>query len=82
MTTPDGKNSPITSYPDIEEMTYDQAIEETESILKELEQEQLPIDTILSKSRRVVALIEHCRTKMRAVSQEVDEILQSLRDAQ
>lgn len=69
-------------YPDIEAMTYDQAIEETEQILSKLEKEQLPIDTVLSDSRRVVALIEHCRAKMRIVGNEVDEILQSLRNQQ
>lgn len=75
-------NEKTNQYPDIEAMTYDQAIAETEEILQRLEKEQLPIDTILSESRRVVALIEHCRAKMRVVGNEVDEILQSLREQQ
>lgn len=75
-------NETPTQYPDIATLTYDQAIEETEQILARLEKEQLPIDTILTESRRVVALIEHCRAKMRIVSNEVDEILQSLREQQ
>lgn len=76
------QTTPNSTYPDIPAMNYDQAIEEIEKILQQLEKEQLPIDTILSQSKRVVALIEHCRAKMRIVGNEVDEILQKLRDQQ
>lgn len=72
----------IEEYKDITEMSYDQAIQETEKILSQLEQDELPIDSVLSQSRRVVALIAHCRSKMKEVSEEVQEILKELREEQ
>ena len=49
------------------ELTYDQAVAETEAILNELESQQLPIDQILAKSKRVVALIAHCRKEISVI---------------
>lgn len=72
----------IEEYKDIAEMSYDQAIQETEKILSQLEQDELPIDSVLSQSRRVVALIAHCRSKMKEVGEEVQEILKELREEQ
>lgn len=67
-------------YRDINQLSYDQAVAETESLLKELEQGQLPIDTVLEKSRRVVALIAHCRKEIKKVGEEVGVILKELRE--
>ena len=61
------------------ELTYDEAVAETEAILNELESQQLPIDQILAKSKRVVALIAHCRKEISKVSDEVDNILSELK---
>ena len=61
------------------ELTYDQAVVETEAILNELESQQLPIDQILAKSKRVVALIANCRKEISKVSDEVDNILSELK---
>lgn len=69
-------------YPDIQEMSYDEAIQETEKILQQLENEELSIDTTLAQSRRVVALIAHCREKMKEVGEEVADILKQLREEQ
>lgn len=59
-------------------LTYDQAIQETEQVLSSLEEGNLPIDEVLSKSRYVVALIAHCRAKITQVGKEVDSILKDL----
>lgn len=67
-------------YKDITQLTYDQAVAETESLLKELEQGQLPIDTVLEKSRRVVALIAHCRKEIKKVGEQVGVILRELKE--
>ncbi len=51
------------------ELTYDQAVVETEAILNELESQQLPIDQILAKSKRVVALMKQNESKTNSQEQ-------------
>lgn len=65
----------------VDSLTYDEAISETERVLKQLEEGNLPIDKVLSESRYVVALIAHCRTKITEVGKEVDRILGDLDSA-
>lgn len=65
---------------DIQELSYDQAVEETEQLLNELEQGGLPIDKVLEKSRRVVALIAHCRAQINKIGVEVNEIIKELKE--
>lgn len=64
----------------IDRLSYDQAMAEVEKILSQLDNAALPVDTILSESRRVVALIAHCRKKMTQVNTEVQQILKELRE--
>lgn len=59
-------------------LSYDEAINETERVLAQLENEELPIDQVLSASRYVVALIAHCRAKITDVGKEVESILTDL----
>lgn len=61
------------------DLTYDQAVAETEQLLSELENNQLPVDEVLHKSRRVVALIAHCRKEITKVGEEVNQILKDLK---
>lgn len=61
-------------------LSYDEAVAETEALLKELESNQLPIDEVLQKSRRVVALISHCRKEIKKVGEEVGKILDELKE--
>lgn len=61
------------------DISYDEAVAETEAILKELEENQLPIDQVLEKSRRVVKLIAHCRREISKVGEEVQIILDELK---
>lgn len=65
---------------DILTLSYDEAVQETEKILDELEQGDLPIDKVLEKSRRVVALISHCRTQIQKIGTEVNDILKELKE--
>ena len=65
---------------EIKNMSYDEALAEAEKIIARLENEKLPIDTILSESRKVTALIAHCREKIKSAGQEVDKILSELRE--
>lgn len=65
---------------EINELTYDEAMSQAESLLSQLESEKMPIDEVLKKSRQVTALIKHCRKKIKEVGTEVDEILEELKN--
>lgn len=67
---------------EIENISYDEAVARTEKLLEELENQQMPVDKMLEKSREVVALISHCKKEISKVSTEVDAILKSLREEQ
>lgn len=67
---------------EIENISYDEAVARTEQLLEELENQQMPVDKMLEKSREVVALISHCKKEISKVSTEVDAILKSLREEQ
>lgn len=67
-------------YEDIQALSYDQAVVETEQLLDELENGGIPVDQVLEKSRRVVALIGHCRGQIEKIGAEVNEILAELRE--
>lgn len=69
----------MTSQEDIT-LSYDEAVAEIEALLKELESNQLPIDEVLQKSRRVVALITHCKKEIKKIGEEVGKILEELKE--
>ena len=69
------------SKPDnISKLTYDEALQEAEDILRRLENEKLPIDQVITQSRRVASLIKHCKVKIAEAGKEVDDILDDLQD--
>lgn len=63
----------------ISRLSYDEALQRAQTILERLEREKLPIDEVLEQSREVVALITHCREKMKSIDQEVRDILDPLK---
>lgn len=64
----------------ISKLSYDEALQEAEDILRRLENEKLPIDQVIVQSRRVASLIKHCKVKITEVGKEVDDILDDLQD--
>lgn len=64
----------------ISKLSYDEALQEAEDILRRLENEKLPIDQVIAQSRRVASLIKHCKVKITEVGKEVDDILDDLQD--
>jgi len=56
-------------------VTYRMAIEEIESILKKIEKQELDVDDLGSKLKRVNELIRVCRKKLHTAEQEVEKIL-------
>ena len=56
-------------------MTYKMAIEEIESILKKIENQELDVDDLGNKLKRVNELVKICKKKLHAAEQEVEKII-------
>jgi exodeoxyribonuclease VII small subunit len=59
-------------------ITYGKAIAEIEEILKKLENQQLDVDDLATKLKRVNELVKGCRKKLYAAEKEVEKILGEL----
>lgn len=57
---------------------YDDAIEELETILSSIEDEDLPIDELAPRIERAAVLLVQCRTLLRATEARVEEALAAL----
>ena len=57
-------------------MTYKEAIEEIEKILKSLREEQNNIDTLSERVARATELIALCREKLRKADNDVNQIIE------
>ncbi len=55
--------------------TYQEAMNEIGEILEKIENEELDIDDLSEKVRRVAALLKFCRDKLHKTSEEVEKIL-------
>ncbi|HPE85742.1 MAG: exodeoxyribonuclease VII small subunit [Bacteroidales bacterium] len=56
-------------------ITYDEAIQELEQLVEDMENENIGIDELSMKVRRASALIEICREKLLVTEQEIHKIL-------
>ena len=57
------------------EITYQVAIEEIETILKEIEYQDIDIDQLGSKLKRVNELVKVCKKKLFTAEKEVEKII-------
>ncbi len=57
-----------------DKLSYGQAMEQLESILERLNNEELDIDELSAEVKRATGLISLCRGKLTAARQQVDEI--------
>ena len=56
-------------------MTYREALDEVEEILSKIENEELDIDELSEKVKRVTFLLKFCRDKLHKTNEEVEKIL-------
>ena len=54
---------------------YKDAVEEIESIVKEIENETVDVDVLAEKVKRAAHLIKYCKTKLKATDNEVKKVL-------
>ena len=59
--------------------TYQQAIDELEAIVNEIENEEISVDELSEKVKRASQLIKLCKTKLTNTEQEVSKVLDEMR---
>jgi exodeoxyribonuclease VII small subunit len=60
--------------------TYNQAIAEIEEILGQMESEELDVDELSAKVKRVSELVRFCRNKLKNTEEEVEKVLKEMED--
>jgi exodeoxyribonuclease VII small subunit len=56
--------------------SYNQAVNELEVILSEIENDDLDIDVLSDKVRKATQLIKECKLRLKKTSAEIDSILE------
>ncbi|MGI4734593.1 MAG: exodeoxyribonuclease VII small subunit [Janthinobacterium lividum] len=59
-------------------MTYNEAIQELETILRSLETDQVDVDDLTARAERSAELIRLCRHKLRHAETSLDRVFDSL----
>jgi len=59
---------------DIEKMTFEQALSKLESIVKELEDEKIPLEDSIRKFETGVKLSSHCLAKLNEAEKKIEEL--------
>lgn len=60
--------------------TYSAALEELESIIQEIENEEINIDDLSLKVKRASVLLKFCKEKLRATEKDITAILEDLEE--
>ena len=59
-------------------VSYKEAITEIEEILRQLENNELDVDELSEKVKRVSQLVNLCKEKLHNTEQEIDKILKEM----
>ncbi|MCB2194967.1 MAG: exodeoxyribonuclease VII small subunit [Bacteroidetes bacterium] len=60
------------------QLSYNEAVLEIEDILQQIENEELDIDLLSDKVKRVSYLLKHCKKKLTQTESEVQKILDDI----
>ena len=63
-----------------EKITYTEAFEELETIVKEIEEGGITVDELSAKVKRAALLIKICKTKLTTTEEDVNQILKELEE--
>lgn len=63
---------------DVKEMSYREAVNELDAILKEMQSDNCDIDRLSAMTRRATELIAECRNRLTATDEELRSILSTL----
>jgi exodeoxyribonuclease VII small subunit len=61
-------------------VTYNEAISEIEEILEKIENEELDVDELAEKVKRVSLLLKICKEKLQSTNEQVEQILKEMED--
>ena len=61
-----------------EKMTYKEAVSEIDEILGKIENEELDVDELSQRVKRISQLIKFCQDKLHKTETEVENILKSM----
>lgn len=64
----------------VKKPTYQEAVNEVDEILEKIENEELDVDELSAKVKRVSALIKLCKDKLHKTEEEVENILKEMDD--
>ena len=62
-----------------EKLTYEAAYEELKEIAADIEAETVSVDVLAEKLKRASYLLEFCKTKLKSTEQEVNNIIQQMK---
>ncbi len=61
-------------------ITYNEAIAEIEEILEKIENEELDVDELAEKVKRVSVLLKICKDKLFRTNEQVEQILKEMEE--
>lgn len=61
-------------------ISYNEAIAEIEEVLEKIENEELDVDELAEKVKRVSVLLKICKDKLFSTNQQVEQILKEMED--
>jgi len=64
----------------IKKVTYQDALNEVDEILGKIESNELDIDELAEKVKRVSFLLKFCKDKLQKTNEEVEKILNEMED--
>lgn len=56
-------------------MTYEGALDELKEVLKVVDSQGTSLDDLLTHVQRANQLVQHCKTKLRTIEEDVNQIL-------
>jgi len=62
------------------EVTYKAAMTEVEQILEKIEKEELDVDELAEKVKRVSELLKICKDKLMKTNEQVEQILKEMEE--
>jgi exodeoxyribonuclease VII small subunit len=63
---------------DIDTISYAAAVSELETILAQLERDDVDVDLLAERVQRAAALISHCRARLSAAQLQVERVVADL----
>ena len=61
-------------------VSYNEAMVEVEEILEKIENEELDVDELAEKVKRVSVLLKMCKDKLHKTNEQVEQVLKEMED--